>query len=125
MLRRRVTGLVLAAALLIPTISTAAQNHRAPMTSWWKSLITWVAHVTGYATDPTCPPAPFTDVPCTTPFEPFIKELVTLGVTAGCGVGTYCPQTTVTRAQMAIFLSVFPTPMAWSTSMGPPRQYRD
>ena len=53
MLRRRVTGLVLAAALLIPTISTAAQNHRAPMTSWWKSLITWVAHVTGYATDPT------------------------------------------------------------------------
>ncbi|HEY0555548.1 MAG TPA: S-layer homology domain-containing protein [Thermoanaerobaculia bacterium] len=60
----------------------------------------------GYATDPTCPPAPFTDVPCTTPFEPFIKELVTLGVTAGCGTGTFCPQTTVTRAQMAIFLSV-------------------
>jgi hypothetical protein len=60
----------------------------------------------GYAPDPTCPPAPFTDVPCSTPFEPFIKELVTLGVTAGCGTGTYCPGTTVTRAQMSVFLSV-------------------
>ena len=53
MLRRRVTGLVLAAALLMPTIGMAAQNHKAPLTSWWKSLITWVAHVTGYATDQT------------------------------------------------------------------------
>ena len=60
----------------------------------------------GYASDPTCPPAPFTDVPCSSPFEPWVKKLVTLGVTAGCGTGTYCPQTTVTRAQMAIFLSV-------------------
>jgi hypothetical protein len=60
----------------------------------------------GISPDPTCPPAPFTDVPCSTPFEPFIKELVTLGVTAGCGTGTYCPGTTVTRAQMSVFLSV-------------------
>jgi hypothetical protein len=60
----------------------------------------------GVAPDTTCPPAPFSDVPCSTPFEPFIKKLVSLGVTAGCGSGAYCPQTTVTRAQMAIFLSV-------------------
>jgi hypothetical protein len=60
----------------------------------------------GVAPDTTCPPAPFTDVPCSTPFEPFIKKLVTLGVTAGCSSGTYCPGTLVTRAQMSIFLSV-------------------
>jgi hypothetical protein len=56
--------------------------------------------------DRTCPPAPFTDVPCTTPFYPWIKELVGLGVTAGCGGGNYCPGSTVTRAQMSVFLSV-------------------
>jgi hypothetical protein len=54
----------------------------------------------------TCTTPPFTDVPCSTPFEPYIKKLVSLGVTAGCGGGNYCPQTTLTRAQMAIFLSV-------------------
>jgi hypothetical protein len=35
-----------------------------------------------------------------------VKELVTLGVTAGCGGSNYCPSMTVTRAQMAIFISV-------------------
>jgi len=56
--------------------------------------------------DRTCPPAPFGDVPCTTPFYPWVKELVSLGVTAGCGGGGYCPGSTVTRAQMSVFLSV-------------------
>ena len=56
--------------------------------------------------DRTCPPAPFTDVPCSTPFYPWVKELVSLGVTAGCGGGNYCPLSTVTRAQMSVFLSV-------------------
>jgi hypothetical protein len=56
--------------------------------------------------DRTCPPAPFDDVPCSTPFYPWVKELVRLGVTAGCGGSNYCPQSTVTRAQMSVFLSV-------------------
>lgn len=56
--------------------------------------------------DRTCPPPPFSDVPCTSTFYPWIKELVRLGVTAGCGGGAYCPQSTVTRAQMSVFLSV-------------------
>jgi hypothetical protein len=60
----------------------------------------------GYNPDRTCPPAPFNDVPCTTPFYPWVKELVSRGVTAGCGGGSYCPGSTVTRAQMSVFLSV-------------------
>jgi|SRR3954464_11738014 len=60
----------------------------------------------GYDPNRTCPPAPFTDVPCTTPFYPWVKELVGLGVTAGCGSGDYCPGTVVSRAQMSVFLSV-------------------
>jgi hypothetical protein len=35
---------------------------------------------------------------------PWVKQLVTEGITAGCGNGNYCPETSVTRAQMAVFL---------------------
>ncbi|MBK9210201.1 MAG: S-layer homology domain-containing protein [Anaerolineales bacterium] len=35
---------------------------------------------------------------------PFIKQLVADGITAGCGGGNYCPDSSVTRAQMAVFL---------------------
>ena len=34
----------------------------------------------------------------------WIKQLVAEGITAGCGTGTYCPETPVTRAQMSVFL---------------------
>ncbi|MBK8620048.1 MAG: S-layer homology domain-containing protein [Anaerolineales bacterium] len=34
----------------------------------------------------------------------FIKQLVADGITSGCGNGNYCPESDVTRAQMAIFL---------------------
>jgi hypothetical protein len=34
----------------------------------------------------------------------WIKQLVTEGITAGCGNGNYCPEQPVTRAQMAVFL---------------------
>ena len=34
----------------------------------------------------------------------WIKQLATEAITSGCGSGLYCPENTVTRAQMAIFL---------------------
>jgi len=34
----------------------------------------------------------------------WIKQLAAEGITGGCGNGNYCPDVTVTRAQMAIFL---------------------
>jgi hypothetical protein len=34
----------------------------------------------------------------------WIKQLVAEGITAGCGTGAYCPESPVTRAQMAVFL---------------------
>jgi hypothetical protein len=46
----------------------------------------------------------FADVPGTDPFASWIEQLASLGVTAGCGGGLYCPQAAVTRAQMAVFL---------------------
>jgi photosystem II stability/assembly factor-like uncharacterized protein len=46
----------------------------------------------------------FVDVPPDYWAAAWIRQLVTEGITAGCGSGTYCPEAPVTRAQMAVFL---------------------
>jgi glucose/arabinose dehydrogenase len=48
--------------------------------------------------------ADFTDVPPSNPFHADVVTIVRDGVTAGCGTGIYCPNASVTRAQMAVFL---------------------
>ena len=54
-------------------------------------------------------PAPgsptFNDVPTSDPAYQYIEALVASGVTAGCGGGNYCPDSPLTRRQMAVFLS--------------------
>jgi len=57
----------------------------------------------GY-TPPDCTTATFADVPCSSPFAPWIYELVARNITAGCGGGNYCPLTNANRGQMATFL---------------------
>jgi hypothetical protein len=49
--------------------------------------------------------ATFTDVPTNHPFFRFVEALFAAGITGGCGGGNYCPDTPVTRGQMAVFLS--------------------
>jgi lysophospholipase L1-like esterase len=46
----------------------------------------------------------FGDVPANYWSAAWIKQLVTEGITSGCGGGNYCPEQPVTRAQMAVFL---------------------
>jgi hypothetical protein len=46
----------------------------------------------------------FPDVPCPSPFAPWIEALAAAGITGGCGGGNYCPTNPVTRQQMAVFL---------------------
>ena len=46
----------------------------------------------------------FTDVPTSQQFYVFIENLFHNGITGGCGLGVYCPGSSVTRAQMAVFL---------------------
>jgi hypothetical protein len=58
----------------------------------------------GAYTPPACTTAPFPDVPCASPFAAWVQELVARGITAGCGGGLYCPTSSVTREQMAVFL---------------------
>ena len=46
----------------------------------------------------------FADVPAGSFGAAWIEELASLGVTSGCGSGLYCPNSAVTRRQMATFL---------------------
>ncbi len=55
---------------------------------------TWTLHVGGS----------FPDVPTSNLFYAFIENLFHNGITGGCGGGNYCPSSSVTRAQMAVFL---------------------
>jgi len=47
----------------------------------------------------------FTDVPTTYWAAPWIEVLYKEGITSGCGGGKYCPDASVTRAQIAVFLA--------------------
>ncbi|HEX6898277.1 MAG TPA: S8 family serine peptidase [Thermoanaerobaculia bacterium] len=51
-----------------------------------------------------CAAAAFNDVPMSSSFCPWVKELVARGITGGCGDGNYCPSNPIDRAQMAVFL---------------------
>ena len=52
-----------------------------------------------------CPPSSFNDVPSSSSFCPWIKEIANRGITAGCGGGNFCPDSLVLRGQMSVFLS--------------------
>ena len=56
----------------------------------------WLLHVGGS----------FTDVPTASPFYRFIETLLHHGVTGGCSPTQYCPASSTTREQMAVFVLV-------------------
>ncbi len=55
---------------------------------------------------PACTTPVFADVPCSSPYAPYVNELAREGVTIGCATNPlqYCPNNPVTNAQMAVFL---------------------
>jgi hypothetical protein len=50
--------------------------------------------------------ATFTDVPTGHLFFPFIEALARSGITSGCAPGQFCPGASITRGEMAAFLSI-------------------
>ncbi|MFY9552034.1 MAG: DUF1800 family protein [Thermoanaerobaculia bacterium] len=48
--------------------------------------------------------ADYLDVPQSSPFHASVEQIIRDGITAGCGAGNYCPSSSITRAQMAVFL---------------------
>ncbi|PWB69929.1 MAG: hypothetical protein C3F07_18190 [Anaerolineales bacterium] len=58
----------------------------------------------GVAYNPPAATGVFTDVPIGYWADKWIEQLAAEGITGGCGGSNYCPDTPVTRAQMAVFL---------------------
>lgn len=46
------------------------------------------------------------DVPTTHPFFRFVEAMAKSGLTGGCGAGSFCPDSPVTRGQLSVFLAV-------------------
>jgi hypothetical protein len=55
-------------------------------------------------TPPACASPQFADVPCSSPFAPWINELAARGISTGCGAGSFCPAMANARGEMAVFL---------------------
>jgi hypothetical protein len=60
----------------------------------------WGRQVTPAPVSPT-----FSDVPASDGAFAFVEALASSGITSGCGGGHYCPDATLTRRQMAVFLA--------------------
>lgn len=60
-------------------------------------------HGSGYA-PPSASGTQFGDVPASYWAADWIEQLAAVGITSGCGNGNYCPDSKVTRAEMAVFL---------------------
>ena len=75
----------------MPTSTDA--RFRAIRLDWWRQI------------SPAPATATFADVPTGYWAFQHIQALAASGITAGCGGGNFCPETTITRAQMAVFLS--------------------
>ena len=71
-----------------------------------KTMAVWTVRVlTGGDPSPIAQ-SRFIDIDPSTLHAPFIEKMAELGITTGCGEGTeFCPERSVTRAQMAVLLS--------------------
>jgi hypothetical protein len=49
--------------------------------------------------------AAFGDVATDAPYLRLVEALAASGITGGCGGGNFCPNSPLTRAQMAVFLA--------------------
>ena len=58
----------------------------------------------GYTPPPVVISTGFADVPVDQWAAAWIKQLAVEGITGGCGSGNYCPDSSVTRGQMSIFI---------------------
>ncbi|HET8645927.1 MAG TPA: FG-GAP-like repeat-containing protein, partial [Vicinamibacteria bacterium] len=92
-------------------VSIAAGSR--PATHWDATIVetvaptatakTWKLHVGGS----------FTDVPPASPFYRFVETILHENVTGGCTADAYCPASSTTREQMAVFVLVSKEPAGY------------
>jgi len=79
-------------------------NLHAVVIADYRPGVTTGAYDTLQAAQWPVPTSPFTDVPDSHLFFPWIEKIFVRRITAGCATDLYCPDTGVSRAQMAVFL---------------------
>ena len=95
-----------------------------------KTMAVWTVRALDGEDPAQIPNSRFSDVTATSFHGPFIERMAELGVTDGCGDGTaFCPDETVTRDQMAVFLTrafdLDPGPHPGFTDVAPDAWYYD
>jgi len=107
---------------IIPAASVGTFDPNGNITR--KEMLKWV--LTGrFSSDyvpPACSSATFSDVPCSHPYADWIYDGVAKGITAGCAPGLFCPDGTINRNQMAVFLL---TARGVSPASCPPATFAD
>lgn len=91
-----------------PTVDNVNRSYYAQVTNGTTDGTTRFSAVRLYhvlQVSPAPGTATFTDVPTSHPQFRFVEALVAAGITGGCGGGNYCPDSPLTRGQMAVFLS--------------------
>jgi hypothetical protein len=100
-----------------------------PNTTYYWAMAAWNSNGAVFADGGTwwsftALPVSFADVPSSHWAWSWIERLYWAGITSGCGGGNYCPNSSVTRAEMAIFLergihgSSYTPPAATGTVFG-------
>ena len=85
------------------SVSPARYCPDVPVTRAQMAVFVWKARH-GQQPPPACS-GEFADVPCPDGFAvDYIEGIAAEGITAGCGSGDYCPDASITNAQMAVFL---------------------
>src|SRR5262249_16001047 len=69
-----------------------------------EQMAIFIERALGVPNPPTPDSQTFSDVGPSQSSYPFIEDFARRGITLGCGIGLYCPDSAVTREQMAIFL---------------------
>jgi len=82
--------------LNVESVTQANPEYFGWVEVWWKRSVS-----------PPPATASFNDVPTTHPYFQFVEALATSGITGGCGASPplYCPNSSLTRGQMAVFLA--------------------
>ncbi len=76
-----------------------------PVTRAQMAVFVWKGQHGAQPPPPCTPPGTFADVPCPGGFAvDYVEAIAAEGITAGCGGGNYCPNASITNAQMAVFL---------------------
>lgn len=71
-----------------------------------RDMIVWLLRAAGFNNPkPPAGPSSFIDVSTGDPAWPYIEEGVRRGIIAGCGGGRFCPDASLRRGQMAVFVS--------------------